>query len=240
MTTQVLEARDIRAGYPSGGLALHGVDFLAGGNEDVCILGANGSGKTTLLRVLSGLLRPRSGTVMFDSASIANLKPDEICRRGVGHVVEGRALFGDMTVIENLKLGAFGRWRDIVGIQETLSMVYQTFPILAERRLQRANTLSGGQQQMLAVARALMAKPSVLLLDEPSLGLAPVAIDSLYSALDELRHELHLRLVIVEQQVERALKMTNRCYVLDRGRIAFAGESTEAETLELGETYLGN
>ncbi len=218
--------------------ALRGVGMTVGDGESVSVLGANGAGKSTLLRTISGLLRPRQGSVRLGDRRLDELAPYEIAALGVAHVPEGRRVLPDMTVEENLELGAVlpepKRRR-----AETLAWVYEVFPRLKERRRQRAGTLSGGEQQMLAVGRGLMLRPRLLMLDEPSLGLAPVIVDVTFEKIAEVRRQ-GIAILLVEQNVQRALGLTDRGYVLEQGKVVLQGTSAELlENPHVKVAYLG-
>jgi branched-chain amino acid transport system ATP-binding protein len=215
---------DITAGYGSGDV-LTGVSLEVAPGEAVGVLGANGAGKTTLMRVASGQLRPRGGSVVLDGEELRRVTPSRMVRRGVSLVAEGHEVVGTLSVIENLQLGAFRFWpKERTASTETLDRVFDLFPILAERRTQLASLLSGGQQQMLAIGRALMSRPRVILLDEPSLGLAPVVVEQIYERLDLLRREGDLAMLVVEQSSERAQGFCDRTHVMRLGEIvAVAG-----------------
>jgi branched-chain amino acid transport system ATP-binding protein len=220
--TPLLEVRDLRAGQ-SELEVLHGVSLDVGEGEVVAILGPNGAGKSTLLGVISGIYRPHAGEVRFAGAPIDGLPPHRIAGLGLVQVPEARRIFPYLTVLENLLVGATPahaapRWR------ESLAEVWRLFPLLRERSRSVARTLSGGQQQMLAVGRALMGRPRLMMLDEPSLGLAPMVVRELYTALDGLR-EGGLAVLLVEQDVHQALEFADRAYVLENGAIALAGPS---------------
>jgi branched-chain amino acid transport system ATP-binding protein len=186
--------------------------------EAIAILGANGSGKTTLLRMISGLIRPRSGEIWFEERRIDRLPPEQIVRRGISQCPEGRRLFPYMSVVENLQLGAYWRLRKGEKVREDQEKVYQLFPRLKEREKQMAGTLSGGEQQMLAMARALMAGPKLLMLDEPSLGLAPLVVREIFSTVREI-NQGGVSILLVEQNAVMALNATSRGYVLEMGRV---------------------
>ena len=207
--------------------------------EVVALLGANGAGKTTMLRAISGLLRPRAGAIRFLDERIDRMPPARIVRLGIAHCPEGRRVFGSLTVAENLRLGAAARIERTT-IEADREQVYGLFPILAERRHQAAGTLSGGEQQMLALGRALMAKPKLLLLDEPSLGLAPLVIETIFQTLADLKRT-GVTMLIVEQNITAALKLADRAYVLRTGEIALAGKAAELrENYEdVASAYLG-
>ncbi|MEM2455379.1 MAG: ABC transporter ATP-binding protein [Candidatus Bathyarchaeia archaeon] len=209
-------------------LALQDVSLSVGENEVVAIVGSNGSGKTTLIKAIMGYLKPRKGAIWFLGERIDGLKPYEIAKKGIGAVLEGRALFPRMTVLENLEMGAYKTeaWKRR---KENLEFIYKLFPILKERRNQLAGTLSGGEQQMLAIARALMSNPKLLLLDEPSAGLAPLIVKKLYERLLEIK-QYGTSILIVEQNVYVSLRVAERAYVLERGKII--AEGTGKELLE--------
>ena len=233
----MLEITDLKAGY-RGIQALKGVSLSVPAGDMVAIIGANGAGKSTLLNCLSGVVRAASGTIRFEGKDITRLAPHVIARAGLLHVPEGRQVLADMTVQENLMLGALAR-----GSREAfyeLDKVVTLFPILAERMQQAAGTLSGGQQQMMAIGRALMGSPRVLLLDEPSLGLSPLMTQQVFDALSTL-HRDGLTIVLVEQNARRALSATQRAYVLERGLIAQQGPSDELlRDPAVIEHYLGS
>jgi branched-chain amino acid transport system ATP-binding protein len=218
----------VRAGY--GELeVLHGVSLQVAPGEAVALLGSNGAGKTTLLRVISGLL-PYRGSVRWRGEELAGVAPHERARRGIAHIPEGRGILHSLTVQENLELGAlFGAAR--ARRRENMEAMFELFPILRERRRQLAGTLSGGQQQMLAIARALMSEPELLLVDEPSLGLAPVVIEEVVQALQAVRSR-GASLLLVEQNLSVALRVVDRGYVLENGVVAFQGTRSELEHSE--------
>jgi branched-chain amino acid transport system ATP-binding protein len=219
MNAAVLEAKNVHAGYGPVKV-LHGVDLVVDEGEMVAILGANGAGKTTLLRALSGMI-PIRGEIRLDGGPITGRPPEALLRRGLSHVPEGRGTFSDLTVDENLMLGAYTR-RDPKERARNLEMVCSYFPILADRRHDRAGNLSGGEQQMLALSRALMANPRVLLLDEPSLGLAPQVVRRVFDIIERINLEQKLTVVLVEQNADIALRMANRAYLLEAGQVAMA------------------
>ncbi|MBW6468100.1 MAG: ABC transporter ATP-binding protein [Anaerosomatales bacterium] len=219
----VLSVEGLHAGY--GRVAvLRGIDMRVAEGELVTLIGANGAGKSTLLKALVGLVPPSGGTIRFLGNDITRLRPERAVRAGLALVPEGRMLFGPMSVEENLELG--GHVRDRADTAESLERVFDLFPVLEERRLQTAATLSGGEQQMLAVARALMARPRLLLLDEPSLGLAPKVIKEIFAALEKLKAE-GLTILLVEQDARLALKHADRGYVMRTGSIALAGAAAD-------------
>ncbi len=234
-----LVVTDLRAGWGAVEV-LHGVSLHVGGGEIVAVLGPNGAGKSTLLQTLVGLNRPRSGEIRLRGRSIAGDPPERILARGMALVPEGRRLFAGMTVLDNLRMGAYTQ-REPAAVEQRLEDVFTRFPVLRDRQRQLAGTLSGGEQQQLAIARALMALPWLLLLDEPSLGLAPVLVRVVFDLIDELRAS-GLTIVLVEQNVDQALNLADRAYVLSTGRIRVEGESASelAETREqLERAYFG-
>jgi branched-chain amino acid transport system ATP-binding protein len=231
----LLEVRDLVTAYGSVE-ALHGISFHVEEREIVALLGGNGAGKTTTLRTISGLLRPRSGEVRFAGERIEARPAHEIVRLGLTQVPEGRWIFGPMTVDENLRLGAYSEARIS---EEALDRVFGLFPRLAERRGQFAGTLSGGEQQMLAMARALMTRPRLLLLDEPSMGLAPVLVRAIFQTVAEINRE-GITVLLVEQNANAALRLAHRGYVLENGRIALEGPGPElAKNEAVRRAYLG-
>jgi branched-chain amino acid transport system ATP-binding protein len=232
----MLEVRDLEVAYGPI-VALKGISLEVQPGEIVAVLGANGAGKTTLLRTLSGLLRPRRGSLRFEGRELSQLPPDEIVRLGIAHAPEGRRIFGTLSVEENLQLGAFTRPPNEV--PKLLEEAYQLFPRLAERRRQLAGTLSGGEQQMLAVARALMSKPRLLLLDEPSLGLAPRLVQLIFQSLNAIRAQ-GVTIVLVEQNARGALRLADRAYILETGRVAHQGSGMELlSSPDVQKAYLG-
>jgi branched-chain amino acid transport system ATP-binding protein len=218
---QLIEVRGLASGY--GGIqVLWGVDMNIGAGESVALIGANGAGKTTLLRALSGQIKASEGSVRFDGHDVTTMPPHERVKLGMVMVPEGRQLFAGMTVTENLLMGAYVR--DDKTVDEDLERVRELFPILRERSSQLAGNMSGGEQQMCAIGRALMAKPRLLMIDELSLGLAPVIVDRLIEAIDQI-HETGVTLLIVEQDVVNATTMAGRGYVMESGRVILEGES---------------
>jgi branched-chain amino acid transport system ATP-binding protein len=216
----VLEIRGLRAAY--GPIeALRGIDLEVRAGELVCLLGANGAGKSTTLRVISGLLRPAGGSIVFQGQSIGGGEPAAILAAGIAHCPEGRRVFPYLTVEENLRMGAYVR-RDRDGVSADLERVCAHFPVLAERRRQAAGTLSGGEQQMLAIGRALMARPKLILFDEPSLGLAPTVVETTFGIIADIRRQ-GTTVLMVEQNAYLALQMADRGYVLETGRIVLGG-----------------
>jgi branched-chain amino acid transport system ATP-binding protein len=232
----LLELAHLTAGYGHRRV-LHEVDLNVEEGEIVAILGANGAGKTTTLRAISGAIQ-RAGTLMFGGRSMLAYGPADAARLGIAHVPEGRGTMGQLTVAENLQLGAYVR-RDR-GITADLDRVFAYFPILRERRKQLAATLSGGEQQMLSIARAVMARPRLVLLDEPSLGLAPLVTASIFELIGTINRDLRTAVLLVEQNAVAALDISHRAYVLEAGRVAIAGPSGELKAHEgVRRSYLG-
>jgi branched-chain amino acid transport system ATP-binding protein len=233
----LLELEDVTARYGPV-IALHGISLSVGEGEAVAVLGANGAGKTTTLRAISGSVK-RAGRIAFGGKSIARSSPEATTRAGIAHVPEGRGTLTDLTVGENLRLGAYTR-RDRAAIKEDEERVLGYFPPLRERRDQRAGTLSGGEQQMLALARALMLRPRLLLLDEPSLGLAPIVVAEIFRIVGELNEREGLAVLVVEQNAVLALEATARAYVLEVGKVAVEGDSTALRRDDaVRRSYLG-
>ena len=233
----MLEVAGLEAGYGAT-RCLNGVSLEVRESEIVALLGANGAGKTTTLRAVSGLVQPRAGTVTFRGIPLAGRPPAAIVALGVSHVPEGRRILPRLTVQENLELGAYLR-RDRAGIRQDLERLTGLFPVLAERRRQLAGTLSGGEQQMLAIARGLMARPRLLLLDEPSLGLAPKFVTAVFETLVRI-NRAGVTLLLVEQNAYRALRIAHRGYVLEAGRIALADDASRlADNPQVRAAYLG-
>jgi len=235
--TQLLEIEDLRVNY--GHIqALKGISLSVAEREVVAILGANGAGKTTLMRTLSGLITPHAGKITFAGHETSHLGADKIVRLGIGQSPEGRRVFGTLSVAENLRLGGFTRAP--AETDERCEYVYKIFPRLYERRAQLAGTLSGGEQQMLAIGRALVTKPKLLLLDEPSLGLAPIIVRNIFQVLREVR-DTGVTILIVEQNARMALKLADRGYVLEVGRLLQEGSSKELlASPEIQAAYLGH
>jgi branched-chain amino acid transport system ATP-binding protein len=222
--------------------ALHGLSLRIKEGELVAVIGSNGAGKTTTLRAISGLLAPTEGKVLFDGQPLVGVAPHDILARGVAHVPEGRKVFAQQSVHDNLLLGAFVRLRrgEKKAVDEDIEKMFATFPRLRERRAQLAGTLSGGEQQMLAIARALVSRPKLLLLDEPSMGLAPVIIDEVFALIERLKKAGGTTILLVEQLAWRALEVADRGYVLEQGRIRLEG--TGAQLLKddgVRRAYLG-
>jgi branched-chain amino acid transport system ATP-binding protein len=232
----LLELKQLRAGYGQRRV-LQDLDLWIDPGEIVAILGANGAGKTTTLRAISGTTR-REGHILFDGQSLLGYSPSSAARLGIAHVPEGRGTMGQLTVLENLQLGAYIR-RDRE-IRSDLERIYTYFPILRERRKQLSATLSGGEQQMLAIGRALMARPRLLLLDEPSLGLAPMIAASIFEMITTITLDSGMAVLLVEQNAVAALNISHRAYVLEVGRIAVSGSSAELkEHAGVRRSYLG-
>lgn len=233
----MLSLTGVTAGYGTV-TAIADVSLSVGAGEAVALLGSNGAGKSTTLRTISGLIRPTSGTVIFDGIDLGVLPPYKIAELGIAHVPEGRQVFPEMSVRENLEMGAYVP-RAKTDRTYTLDVVFSIFPVLAERRAQVAGTLSGGEQQMLALGRGLMLKPRLLMLDEPSLGLAPVVTDAAFNKIQEI-HAMGMAILLVEQNVSRALALVRRAYVLESGRVTIHGASGElANSKQVQASYLG-
>lgn len=234
----MLEIEHITVRYGNR-MAITDLSLTVASDEIVTLMGANGAGKSTALKCISGLLRPSQGAIRFQGERIDHLEPHDILARGLSHVPEGRLLFKDMTVLEHLELGAIRATRLRGTPAQTLEWVYTLFPILKERSAQKAGTLSGGQQQMLAIARGLMAQPSLLMLDEPSLGLAPIVVDTLADIITHL-HASGIVVLLVEQRVDMALRISHRGYVMETGAITLEGPSAGLlQNPSIKEAYLG-
>jgi branched-chain amino acid transport system ATP-binding protein len=233
----VLRVSDLHVGY--GAIrALRGVSLEVDEGEVVALIGANGAGKSTLLRTISGVLQPTGGDVRFEGQSVCGLPEDRIVRLGVLQVQEGRGILTRMTVRENLEMGAYGR-SDRPGIREDMEMVFDKFPVLRERQRQFGATLSGGEQQMLAIGRALMARPKLLMLDEPSLGLAPMLVQEIFRIIMDFKREKRT-ILLVEQNARKALMCADRGYVLETGAIRLSGTGAALlESEEVQAAYLG-
>ena len=218
--------------------ALFGIDLEIKPGEIVALIGANGAGKTTFLKTVSGLIPVANGTISFMGQTINNLPPEKIALMGISHVPEGRMVFTQRSVETNLQMGAFGR-KDKKEIRRDMEKYYEMFPILGDRRKQKAGTLSGGEQQMLAMARGLMKRPKLLFLDEPSMGLAPLLVNQIFRIVKEL-NKTGLSILLVEQNVKKALKITQRAYVIELGKIVHQGNSSELlNSDEIRKSYLG-
>ena len=234
---KMLDIKDINVYY--GAIhAIKGISLTVNEGEIVTLIGANGAGKSTTLRSISGLLKPKTGSIEFLGQNIAGMPAHQIVKEGISQVPEGRRIFAEMTVIENLELGAFIR-TDKEAIDEDMQMVFRRFPRLEERREQLAGTLSGGEQQMLAMGRALMSRPKLLLLDEPSMGLAPLLIKEIFSIIQDI-NKAGTTVLLVEQNANMALSIANRAYVLETGRITISGDAKElAASEDIRKAYLG-
>lgn len=233
----MLEVRDLRVHY---GIveAVKGVSFHLNAGEMISLIGANGAGKSTILRSLTGLVQPSAGAITFENTSLVGLSPHQIIRMGIGHVPEGRRLFPKMTVLENLKMGAYLQ-HSKTAVAATLERIYEHFPILKERGRQRAGSLSGGEQQMLATARALMNRPRLLMLDEPSIGLSPIMTAEIGKIVQQI-NAMGVSVILVEQNAMLALTIAQRSYVLETGRIVMQGEAHELLQDEgVKKAYLG-
>jgi branched-chain amino acid transport system ATP-binding protein len=233
----VLRVEDVHTFYGSIE-ALKGISLDVHDGEIVTLIGANGAGKSTMLRSINGLNHPRQGKIFFQGTDVTSMPPHQIVKRGISQSPEGRKLFPRMTVIENLEMGAFQR-TDRAGIREDMDRVFSLFPRLAERKTQKAGTMSGGEQQMLAIGRALMARPKLLLLDEPSMGLAPIFVEKIFEIVREI-NEQGTPILLVEQNALMALDTADRGYVLETGRIALADNAKALrENEQVRKTYLG-
>ncbi|KOR79817.1 ABC transporter ATP-binding protein [Peribacillus simplex] len=233
----MLKIEDINVYY--GNIqALKGISLSINEGEIVTLIGANGAGKSTLLKSISGLLKPKQGKIIFEGDSIGGKAAQSIVKMGISHVPEGRRVFANMTVEENLQLGAYLR-KDKAGIKQDMEKVYELFPRLLERLKQQSGTLSGGEQQMLAMGRALMAKPRLLLLDEPSMGLAPLLVKQIFHIIEEI-NKTGTTILLVEQNANLALSIADRAYVVETGRIVLSGKSEElTASEEIKNAYLG-
>jgi branched-chain amino acid transport system ATP-binding protein len=234
----VLEVHNLSVQY--GAItALHGISLTVPAGGIVTLIGGNGAGKTTTLRAISGMVKPTSGRILFDGQDITGLAPHEIVRRGLAHSPEGRLVFANLTVMENLQMGAYLQ-RDSQWIASELEYVFGMFPRLKERREQHAGTLSGGEQQMLAIGRALMSRPRFLMLDEPSLGIAPLLVKEIFARLVELNRERSLPILLVEQNAHLALEVSTHGYVLETGRVLLSDRSSVLrDSPEVRSAYLG-
>lgn len=238
MTTPLLELENVHTYY--GKIhALKGVSLTVDRGEIVTLIGSNGAGKSTTLRTISGLLRPQQGDVRLNGQSMTRTPPHKVVEAGIGHVPEGRGVFPALTVLENLEMGAY-LLTDNNEIKRRLEQVFTTFPRLRERMTQKGGTLSGGEQQMLAIGRALMQRPAILLLDEPSMGLAPLLVEEIFHTIERLNQEQGTTILLVEQNAQSALQVANRAYVLETGVISITGEAKALLADErVIEAYLG-
>ena len=233
----MLEVRDLEVNYGSIN-AIKKISFDVNEGEVIALIGANGAGKTTTLHTITGLLKAGSGSVMFEGKELLKTPPHKIVEMGMAHVPEGRRIFQQLTVYKNLTLGAFTR-KDKGAIDETLKMVYSKFPRLEERKKQVAGTLSGGEQQMLAMGRALMSKPKIVLMDEPSMGLSPLFVAEVFKIIEEIRAG-GTTVLLVEQNAKKALEIADRAYVLETGKIVLSGDAKELMNNDsVKKAYLG-
>ncbi|SDP04985.1 ABC transporter ATP-binding protein [Desulforhopalus singaporensis] len=234
----MLKLENVQAGYGSI-IALKGVSLNIEQGEIITLIGANGAGKSTTLMTISGVVKSRSGKILFNGSEIQDKGSDEIVRMGICQVPEGRHIFPQLSVQENLDMGAFLR-KDKGGVKKDLEYVFDLFPILAQRRHQDGGTLSGGEQQMLAMSRALMARPQLLLLDEPSMGLAPLVIKQIFEIIKEINESSNTTIFLVEQNANQALQVAHRAYVIENGEITLSGDARELLTNEkVQKAYLG-
>lgn len=218
--------------------AIKGVSFDVNEGEVIALIGANGAGKTTILHTISGLLKPTAGSVMFEGQDITKVPAHKIVSLGMAHVPEGRRVFSQLSVLQNLKMGAYTR-NDKAEMEETLQMIYKRFPRLEERKNQTAGTLSGGEQQMLAMGRALMSHPRIILMDEPSMGLSPIFVEEIFNIIRDISAE-GTTVLLVEQNAKKALQIANRAYVLETGNIILSGDAKELMSDEsVKKAYLG-
>lgn len=232
----MLEIRDLHVNYGAVA-ALHGISLNIPAGKIVTLIGANGAGKSTTLRAISGIIKARSGIINFEGDNIAELPPHLIVGRGISHVPEGRMIFSNLTVLENLQMGAYRRKDPLA---DDLDQIFAIFPRLKERLAQSAGTLSGGEQQMLAIGRALMGKPKCLMLDEPSLGIAPLLVKTIFSKIVEINRTLGLTILLVEQNANLALEVSHYGYVLETGRILLEDDSAALRCNgKVRESYLG-
>ena len=234
----MLEIKNLTASYGTIN-ALHGISLSVAAGSIVTLIGANGAGKSTTLRAISGLVKPGGGEILYEGQNIAGLPPHEIVKRGLSHVPEGRMIFANLTVLENLQMGAYLQ-RDKAVINRELDFVFATFPRLKEREKQVAGTLSGGEQQMLAIGRALMSQPKFLMMDEPSLGIAPLLVKTIFEKIVEINRERGITILLVEQNANLALEISHHAYVLETGRVILEGDSAALrQNPEIKRAYLG-
>lgn len=233
----MLEVKDIEVFY--GVIqAIKGISFEVNEGEVIALIGANGAGKTTTLHTITGLLQPKKGSIMFEGKDITKIPAHKIVSLGMAHVPEGRRVFGELTVYENLKMGAYTR-KDKAEIQETLEMVYKRFPRLEERKNQLSGTLSGGEQQMLAMGRALMSHPKIIVMDEPSMGLSPIFVNEIFQIIQDVSKS-GTTVLLVEQNAKKALSIADRAYVLETGKIVLEGDAKELMNNDsIKKAYLG-
>ncbi|MFQ9425889.1 MAG: ABC transporter ATP-binding protein [Anaerovoracaceae bacterium] len=233
----MLEIRDLEVNYGAIN-AIKKISFDVNQGEVIALIGANGAGKTTTLHTITGLLKAKSGSVMFEGKDILKMAPHKIVEMGMAHVPEGRRIFQQLSVYKNLTLGAFTR-KDKKEVEETLNMVYQKFPRLEERKKQIAGTLSGGEQQMLAMGRALMSNPKIILMDEPSMGLSPLFVGEVFKIIEEIKAS-GTTVLLVEQNAKKALEIADRAYVLETGTISLSGDAKELMNNDsVKKAYLG-
>lgn len=233
----MLEVKDLEVYY---GMiqAIKGISFEVNKGEVIALIGANGAGKTTTLHTITGLLSPKKGSVMFEGKDITKIPAHKIVSMGMAHVPEGRRVFADLSVYENLKLGAYTR-KDKENLNKDLESIYERFPRLAERKNQSAGTLSGGEQQMLAMGRALMSKPSIILMDEPSMGLSPILVNEIFDIIESISKS-GTTVLLVEQNAKKALSIADRAYILETGKIVTSGKASELlENDSIKKAYLG-
>ena len=233
----MLEVKDLEVYY---GMiqAIKGISFEVNKGEVIALIGANGAGKTTTLHTITGLLSPKKGSVMFEGKDITKIPAHKIVSMGMAHVPEGRRVFADLSVYENLKLGAYTR-KDKENLNKDLESIYERFPRLAERKNQSAGTLRGGEQQMLAMGRALMSKPSIILMDEPSMGLSPILVNEIFDIIESISKS-GTTVLLVEQNAKKALSIADRAYVLETGKIVTSGKASELlENDSIKKAYLG-
>lgn len=233
----MLEVKDLEVYY---GMiqAIKGISFEVNKGEVIALIGSNGAGKTTTLHTITGLLSPKKGSVMFEGKDITKIPAHKIVSMGMAHVPEGRRVFADLSVYENLKLGAYTR-KDKENLNKDLESIYERFPRLAERKNQSAGTLSGGEQQMLAMGRALMSKPSIILMDEPSMGLSPILVNEIFDIIESISKS-GTTVLLVEQNAKKALSIADRAYVLETGKIVTSGKASELlENDSIKKAYLG-
>ena len=234
----MLEIKNLTVSYGAIS-ALHGISLSVAAGSIVTLIGSNGAGKTTTLKAISGLLKPKSGEIVYDGKNISGQPPHEIVKRGLSHVPEGRMIFANLSVLENLQMGAY-LVRDKKIVRGELEFVFATFPRLKEREQQIAGTLSGGEQQMLAIGRALMSQPKFLMLDEPSLGLVPRLVKTIFEKIVEINRERGLTILLVEQNANRALEVAGFGYVMETGKITLQGESAALrQNPQVKSAYLG-
>jgi branched-chain amino acid transport system ATP-binding protein len=234
----MLEIKNLSVSYGAIN-ALHGISLQIKDGDIVTLIGANGAGKTTTLKTISGLLKTRGGEILYGGRNIANLRPHKIVELGISHVPEGRMVFANLTVRENLAMGAYLQ-RDKAAVRTELDFVFGMFPRLQERESQVAGTLSGGEQQMLAIGRALMSRPKFLMMDEPSLGIAPLLVKTIFEKIVEINRERHITILLVEQNANLALEISNYGYVLETGRIILQDQSSALrQNPQVKSAYLG-